>query len=60
MIFMLALLTGGVVSCGGGGNSGGSGGGSGNTGTTTGSYTITVTGTAGSITKTTVINLTVN
>ncbi len=59
VLLSLAFLSSGVVSC-GGGNSGGGGGGSGNTGTTTGSYTITVTGTAGSITQTTVVNLTVN
>ena len=58
MLLLLAALTSGVASCGGGSKS--SGGGSGNPGTTTGSYTITVTGTAGSITKTTVVNLTVN
>jgi hypothetical protein len=61
MIFLLAFLSSGVVSCGGGGGkSGGGGGGGGNPGTTAGSYTITVTGTAGSVTKTTVVNLTVN
>jgi len=48
----------GVVGCGGGGNSGGGGGG--NPGTTAGSYTITVTGTSGSVTATVgTINLTV-
>jgi hypothetical protein len=61
MIFLLAFMTSAVVSCGGGGGkSGGGGGGGGNPGTTVGAYTITVTGTAGSITKTTVVNLTVN
>ncbi|MGA9587365.1 MAG: FG-GAP-like repeat-containing protein [Terracidiphilus sp.] len=58
MIFLLTFLNSGTVSCGGSGKSGGSGGG--NPGTTPGSYTITVTGTAGSVTKTTVVNLTVN
>jgi trimeric autotransporter adhesin len=56
---LLALLAGGLVSC--GGNGGGSGGGgTGNPGTTTGSYTITVTGTSGSIMQTTTAALTVN
>jgi hypothetical protein len=60
MTFLLAFLSGSVLSCGGGGKSSGSGGGGGNPGTTAGSYTVTVTGTAGSIIKTTVVNLTVN
>jgi hypothetical protein len=56
---LIALLAGGLVSC--GGSSGGSGGGgTGNPGTTTGSYTITVTGTSGSIAQTTTVTLTVN
>jgi len=58
MLVLLAFLTGAIVSC--GGSSGGSGGGTSNPGTTTGSYTITVTGTSGSITQTTTVNLTVN
>jgi len=49
MLVLLALLGGGVVSCGGGGGGGG-GGGNGNPGTTPGSYTVTVTGTSGSTT----------
>ncbi len=60
MLSLLALLGSGVLSCGGGNGGGGGGGGSGNPGTTAGGYTVTVTGTAGSITKTTVVNLTVN
>jgi hypothetical protein len=60
MTFLLAFLSSSVLSCGGGGKSSGSGGGGGNPGTTAGSYTVTVTGTAGSIIKTTVVNLTVN
>jgi hypothetical protein len=59
MLLLLAFLVSAVVSCGGSGSKNGGGGG-GNPGTTTGSYTITVTGTAGSITETTVVNLTVN
>ena len=53
---MFVLLTGGLVSCG----SKSSGGGTGSLGTTTGSYTITITGTSGSIMQTTTVNLTVN
>ena len=56
MLILLAFLTGGIASCGGGG---GGGGGKGNPGTTAGSYAITVTGTAGSTTNTTTVNLTV-
>ena len=59
MLSLLALLGSGVISCGGNGGGHG-GGGSGNPGTTAGSYTVTVTGTAGSVTKTTMVNLTVN
>ncbi|MGO8935443.1 MAG: SBBP repeat-containing protein [Terracidiphilus sp.] len=55
MFVLLALLTGGLVSC--GSKSSGS---SGNSGTTPGSYTITVTGSSGSITQTTTVTLTVN
>jgi hypothetical protein len=58
MFVLLALLTGGLVSCGGGG--GGGGGNKGNPGTTAGSYTITVTGTSGSIMQTTNVSVTVN
>jgi hypothetical protein len=50
-----------AVGCGGGsGSSGGGGGGGGSTVTTTGNYTITVTGTSGSLTATTPVSLTVN
>ena len=56
---LFALLTGGLVSC-GGKSSGGGGGGGGNSGTTTGTYTITVTGASGSIMQTTTVTLTVN
>ncbi len=56
MIVLLALLAGGIASCGGKS----SGGGSGNPGTTAGTYTITVTGASGSIMQTTTVTLTVN
>ena len=55
MFALLALLTGGLVSCVGKSKSN-----NGNSGTTAGSYTITVTGTFGSTTATTAVNLTVN
>jgi hypothetical protein len=54
-LVLFAFLVGGVVSCGGKGSSN-----SGNPGTSTGSYSITVTGTSGSITQTTTVALTVN
>jgi hypothetical protein len=57
MLVLLVILSGGVFACGGGGSAGGGGGG--NSGTTAGTYTITVTGTSGSLTATGVINLTV-
>jgi hypothetical protein len=57
MFIFLALLAGALVSCNGGGGGGGN---KGNPGTTAGSYTITVTGTSGSITQTATVNLTVN
>lgn len=50
---LLVLLSAGVMGCGGGGGGnggGGGGGGGGNPGTTAGNYTITVTGTSGSVT----------
>lgn len=51
MFALLAIVaSAGVVGCGGsGGTGGGGGGGSGNSGTTAGTYTITVTGTSGSV-----------
>ena len=58
MFLLLAFVTCAIVSCGGGG--GNSGGGGGNPGTTAGSYVVTVTGTSGSTTNTTTVNLTVN
>ncbi|HEX3472105.1 MAG TPA: FG-GAP-like repeat-containing protein [Silvibacterium sp.] len=66
MLFFLAFLTGGLLSCGGGGSGGGGagggsggGGGTSNPGTTAGTYTITVTGTAGATTATEAVTLTV-
>ena len=59
MLVLLALLAGGLVSC-GSKSGGGGGGGGGNSGTTTGTYTITVTGASGSIMQTTTVTLTVN
>ena len=55
MLAFLVLLIGGVASCGGK-----SSGNTGNPGTTTGNYTITVTGTSGSLTQTATVSLTVN
>ena len=60
MFVLLALMTGGLVSCGSKSGGGGGGGGGGNSGTTPGTYAITVTGTSGSIMQTTTVNLTVN
>jgi len=61
MFVLLAFLALGLVSCGGKSSSSGSGSGnSGNPGTTTGNYTVTVTGTSGSITQSTTVSLTVN
>jgi hypothetical protein len=60
MLALLVLLTGGVLACGGGG--GGGGGGNNctpNSGTTAGTYTITVTGTSGTIVSSGTITLTV-
>ena len=56
-VVLLAFLALGVVSCGGKSSSNNN---SGSPGTTTGAYSITVTGTAGSIVKTTTVTLTVN
>jgi hypothetical protein len=50
---LLLFISTGLIACGGGGNgSGGGGGGGSNTGTTPGAYTITVTGTSGSVSAT--------
>ena len=51
-IALLFVLAGGAVACGGGGSGGGGGGGGGNAGTTAGTYSVTVTGTSGSMTVT--------
>jgi len=57
MLLLLVALA-GVVSCGGGGSSAG-GGGTTNPGTTPGTYTVTVTGTSGSISAAGKVTLTV-
>jgi hypothetical protein len=49
MLALIVALSGGLLACGGGG-SGGGGGGTGNPGTTAGTYTVTVTGTSGTVT----------
>jgi hypothetical protein len=54
MLILLTCLTCGIVSCGGGSSSGTS-----NAGTTAGTYTVTVTGTSGTITETCTVALTV-
>jgi hypothetical protein len=46
MIALLFILAGSVIACGGGG---GGGGGGGNPGTTAGTYSVTITGTSGSM-----------
>jgi hypothetical protein len=58
LFVLLAFLTGGVLSCGGGG-SGGGGGGGGIAGTTAGTYTVTITATSGTTTATGTVALTV-
>jgi hypothetical protein len=60
ILILLAALTASVMACGGGsGGGGGGGGGGGITGTTAGTYTITVTGTSGTITQTGTVTLNV-
>ena len=65
LIVFLIAISGGVISCGGGGSggggggSGGGGGGGGNPGTTAGAYTVTVTGTSGTMSSTGTVSLTV-
>jgi hypothetical protein len=59
MGLLIVLVSGIAIGCGGGGGGGNNGGG-GNTGTTPGTYTVTVTGTNGSTSKTTAVTLTVN
>ena len=58
LVFLLIVSASGVIACGGSG--GGGGGGGGNLGTTPGNYTITVTGTSGTLTETGTLTLTVN
>ena len=64
VILVFAGIAGLGIGCGGGGssNGGGGGGGGGTTipGTTAGNYVLTVTGTSGSLSATTTVNLTVN
>ena len=64
LLVFCAALAGGVFACGGGGGSSNSGGGGGgtttNTGTTAGNYTVTITGTSGTLTATTTVVITVN
>lgn len=64
---LAVIAVAGTIGCGGGGAYSGSGtggtggtGGGGSTGTTAGSYTVTITGTAGALTATSTVNLTVN
>jgi hypothetical protein len=55
-VLVFAAMVGMGIGCGsGGGNSGG-----GSSGTTTGAYVVTVTGTSGSLSTTTPVNVTVN
>ena len=56
MVLFLLIAASGMLACGG---SGGGGGGTTNPGTTAGAYTITVTGTSGTVVETTTVNLTV-
>ena len=58
---LVLFVTGAAIGCGGGGSSssGSGGGGSSNPGTTAGTYTVTVTGTSGSITQTTAVTVSV-
>jgi hypothetical protein len=62
MMLLLVACAMGTAACGGGSNAGGGGGGggTGNPGTTPGNYTITISGTAGSLTETGTLTLTVN
>ena len=57
LFVLLTFLTGGVLSCGGGG-SGGGGGGGGIAGTTAGTYTVTITANSGTTTATGTVALT--
>ena len=57
-LLALAVFSGAVVGCGGGSNAPSSG--QGNAGTTPGAYIITITGTSGTISQTTQVNVSVN
>jgi hypothetical protein len=59
-ILLFAGVAGFGIGCGSGGGGGGGGGGTTVPGTTAGAYVLTVTGTSGSLTETTTVNLTVN
>ncbi len=59
MLVLLFSVIGTSLGCGGGGSVGGGGGGGGGGGTTPGTYTITVTGTSGTLTQTGTVSLTV-
>ena len=58
-LFLLSILASSITSCGGGSWQGGGGGSGSNTGTTPGQYTITITGTSGTISASKTITLTV-
>jgi len=57
-LLALAMFAGAVVGCGGGSNAPSSG--QGNSGTTPGAYVITITGTSGTISQTTQVNVSLN
>jgi len=57
MLVLLFSVIGSSLGCGGGGNVGGGGGGGGGGGTTPGTYTVTVTGTSGTLTQTGTVSL---
>jgi N-acetylneuraminic acid mutarotase len=58
-LLLVFSVIGGALGCGGSGNGGGGTGGGGNPGTSPGNYTITITGTAGGVTQTGTVSLTV-
>lgn len=59
MLGLLFCIIAGVVACGSSSGGGGGGGGGGNSGTSAGTYTVTVTGTSGTIVETGTVTLTV-
>jgi hypothetical protein len=59
VILLFAGIAGLSIGCGSGGNGGGGGGGTTILGTTAGNYVLTVTGTSGSLSAQTTVNLTV-